>query len=661
MGSTAQQKAEEEPQVMSEEDSDVETILHAHSKWDDEALASREDAGADKIETIKPWTAAVFPPSRPHGKKSEQAHVDDKDYLLVLDRVHGCSGSGYSNLVLPLASMELLYAAGSVAVVVTDLGKTSTLIQRFFTGHTSEIAAMCLHPDGMTVASADVGSNAKICVWSSEPSSMDTLASPIAASTLHTRGVKALCFSKDGRHVISVGAEYEHTVAVHEWRTGQLLCSQHGDQNPIVAIRCNPHDGCFVTVGVHHVKFWNIRVVTAQEPLPAQAAMTVWQRNLECKRGIFGRHGVGRSRTQLCVDFVGPGMTVTGGKDGSLLLWKGVMVTAAISAHTGPIFTLWALDGEGTTRIATGGKDGKVSLWVIDAVAVLRPAVLTLRVCEACVRSLCWDEQTEDVFCITAHNDIYVLRADKNFSADLVLSSHRRGAVHAVAAHPSQPFYASAGEDGWICLWHAMTGILISRVKIDSAARCLCFSPSGRHIAVGLHVGGVRMLALADANNKLTAMPVKHSVGGKTAVRVVRFSPCGGFLAVGTSKRTVDVVDAPDMRQKIGAFSGHTGAVTHLDWSKDATTVVSTSDTYELVFWQRTAASAKAANTSGYQTKLPAVCADVEWASWTCNLGWPVRGIPPAPGRDEMSVTTVDRWRWSHKLPTCVDVACIST
>lgn len=110
------------------------------------------------------------------------------------------------------------------------------------------------------MASGDVGIGSRICVWDSDVSSMDLLAMPIEGERLHPRGVRCMCFSKDGRHLISVGAEHEHMVAVVDWKSGQVVCSEKGDVNPIVAVRCNPHDGCFVTVGKHHVKFWSIKV-----------------------------------------------------------------------------------------------------------------------------------------------------------------------------------------------------------------------------------------------------------------------------------------------------------------------------------------------------------------------------------------------------------------
>jgi len=114
-------------------------------------------------------------------------------------------------------------------------------------------------------------------VWDSDVSSMDLLAMPIEGERLHQRGVRCMCFSKDGRHLISVGAEHEHMVAVVDWKSGQVVCLEKGDVNPIVAVRCNPHDGCFVTVGKHHVKFWSIKVGI---PLFCTVPIVSWSINI---------------------------------------------------------------------------------------------------------------------------------------------------------------------------------------------------------------------------------------------------------------------------------------------------------------------------------------------------------------------------------------------
>lgn len=374
--------------------------------------------------------------------------------------------------------------------------------------------------------------------------------------------------------------------------------------------------------------------------------MSVWQRGLECKRGVFGRHASDKSRTILCVDFAGPGMSLTGGADGSLLLWKGVMVTSAIRGHEGPITSMWALDGEGVTRVATGGKDGKVKLWVVDARAVLRPCVSTISVSTggSCIRSVCWHEPTEDIFVGTSTNSIYCCIADAGYKVEAGITGHRGGAVHAVAAHPTRPVYVSGGSDGIVCLWHSVTGKLLSQVAVDggSGVLSLAYSPDGAWVAAGMTSQGVQLLSHGEADR--LGKGARYGQAMKRGVKSVSFSPDSKMLAVGTEGRKVEVVGVPQMRTKIGTFSGHSGAVTHIDWSRDGKTVASNSDAYELLFWGTSgAAAAGAKDKDGFKARLPAACADVDWATWTLNLGWPVKGLAHSPGGDEMSITSVSR------------------
>eukprot|EP00961_Rhodomonas_salina_P208158 2809014-Rhodomonas_salina.3 len=63
-----------------------------------------------------------------------------------------------SNNVFWLASREVVFTAGSIAIVASVDSLIDPAIpprQRFFTKHTQEIGSICLHPDGMLVATAE--------------------------------------------------------------------------------------------------------------------------------------------------------------------------------------------------------------------------------------------------------------------------------------------------------------------------------------------------------------------------------------------------------------------------------------------------------------------------------------------------------------------------
>lgn len=59
------------------------------------------------------------------------------------------------------------------------------------------------------------------------------------------------------------------------------------------------------------------------------------------------------------------------------------------------------------------------------------------------------------------------------------------------------------------------------------------------------------------------------------------------------------------------------GSLIHVDWAVDSTHLVINSSTYELKFVN----VAKAKDVPGPTVK------DLDWHTWTCNLGFPVQGI----------------------------------
>ncbi len=61
-------------------------------------------------------------------------------------------------------------------------------------GHTDDVISLAIHPDGVTVATGQMGKKPTIIVWRT-----DTLAPVAVLEGLHRRAVCQLAFSPDGR------------------------------------------------------------------------------------------------------------------------------------------------------------------------------------------------------------------------------------------------------------------------------------------------------------------------------------------------------------------------------------------------------------------------------------------------------------------------------
>ena len=153
----------------------------------------------------------------------------------------------YGNLGVA-ASGEVVWFAAALGVVYDR----ATHTQRMYVGHTDDVESMAMHPERTLVATAQVGKVPAIHVWDAD--SLELACEPI--SGFHTRGVCAMSFSPDGSLLATIGMDNEHSIAIYNWRTGQLLTSAKCHQDKVFACEWSPDGQTIVTAGVKHIRFW---------------------------------------------------------------------------------------------------------------------------------------------------------------------------------------------------------------------------------------------------------------------------------------------------------------------------------------------------------------------------------------------------------------------
>ena len=127
-----------------------------------------------------------------------------------------------------------------------------------------------MHPNRKLVASGETGKNPSICIWDSV--ALKTV-SVLVKDDSHTHGIGALAFSQCGSTLISIGVDPKSLISVWSWENARQLCIVSGHTDRIFDSCFLPnHDSSFFTVGVKHVKVWNLVGNT-----------------LKSKRGIFGQ------------------------------------------------------------------------------------------------------------------------------------------------------------------------------------------------------------------------------------------------------------------------------------------------------------------------------------------------------------------------------------
>lgn len=240
------------------------------------------------------------------------------------------------------------------------------------------------------------------------------------------------------------------------------------------------------------------------------------------------------------------------------------------------------------------------------------------------------------------------------------LAAGHFGDALAVEPHPTRPdVWASAGADRQLLLWqHGPRRTPVQRATLPAPATCLSYAPDGSLIAAGLASGSIALLKpapldwAAGVDGRPVVATPEHA--GRGELCDIKFAPGsgagGGLLACGGHDRVIDVYrivpssDAALARgqptaagvrlEQVACCRGHTGTVTHLDWSCDGTMLVSNCAAREILHW---------AMPSGKRlvTNAPSV-AVARWMSWTCVLGFPVIGIWP-DGSDGSDINAAHR------------------
>lgn len=151
--------------------------------------------------------------------------------------------------------------------------------------------------------------------------------------------------------------------------------------------------------------------------------------------------------------------------------------------------------------------------------------------------------------------------------AERLVAAHAKR-VDAVAPHPTESLFASAGWDGRLCLWDAAEPAATPRTcQLPGAATSVCFGqPDGRWLCAGLRNGGLLTLSLASLS------PVSHARAGDgtSAASALACSPDGSMLAVAVS-RAVDIFRVGPLGEIVGLLSrcrGSSANIRTVDWLK---------------------------------------------------------------------------------------------
>ena len=588
---------------------------------EDDLFATADTAHASEFMAVRPWLGAIVAPS-----KAPKADPSPPDAHLKLQWVHGYrSFDSRSNLYYN-QSGDVVYPVAAVVVVYSSKTKR----QRHFLGHNDDIRCLAQHPTNPNLFVS--GQNASIvngktaapyaCVFDST----DFTKQWTLKMSKDDRAVRSACFTGDGKYVVTVSDDDNHTVKAWEWETGKCLASAKGDANPIFLVRANHKDKTeLVTVGKRHAMFWE------------------WDSSANKLTGKRASNG-GQQLTFYSVAFSEKGYACLGCEDGSVQVFAGGKPAKSFAnIHSGKVLSVDYYAG----GIVTGGSDCVVN--VLDKrMEVSKKYTLKEKVSSVHIRD-------DDLLIGTMGAEVYAMRGYAESSVEdeegmeMVTAGHSDGELWALAVCKDGKSYVTVGEDNEIAVWDVMTHRCLRRSiisdkkgkkpkilkasttsthPVNQCARAVDVSPNNKHVIIGQNNGEV---AVYDLKSLKLVTSVNLNPHGKRQVKeqhdnwiqCISYSPSGHAVAVGTHGSVVCLLDASTDYEVKGVLKASNSFISHLDWSDDGHYLQTNDGAYELLFYSIDEDDMSHTKQITSATSMR----DTHWATQTCTLSWPTQGI----------------------------------
>uniref|UniRef100_A0A8C1S5M0 EMAP like 6 n=1 Tax=Cyprinus carpio TaxID=7962 RepID=A0A8C1S5M0_CYPCA len=506
------------------------------------------------------------------------------DEGLRLQFVHGYRGCDCRNNLFYTQTGEVVYHVAAVAVVYNRQQHT----QRFYLGHDDDILSLTVHPLKDYVATGQVGRDPAIHVWD-----IQTLKCLSLLKGQHQRGVCALEFTADGKSLVSVGIDEDHSIVIWDWKKGEKLAKSRN-------------------------KLFFLKYIQIE--------------NYYYKLGIFGN--LARHETMMSACYGrSEDLVFSGATTGDVYIWKDTTLMKSIKAHDGPVFAMCSLD----KGFVTGGKDGVVELWDDMFERCLKTYAIKRAVLSPSSKGLLLEDNPSIRAITLGHGHILVgtkngeiLEIDKSGPMTLLVQGHMEGEVWGLAAHPLLPICATVSDDKTLRIWELSANHRMVAVrKLKKGGRCCAFSPDGKALAVGLNDGS---FLVVNADTLEDMVTFHHR---KEIISDIRFSQdAGKYLAVASHDSFVDIYNVLSSK-RVGICKGASGCITHVDWDVRGKLLQVNTGAKEQLFFE--------APRGRRQTISSLEFEKMEWATWTSVLGPTCEGIWPTLSFVNASSLTKDR------------------
>jgi WD40 repeat protein len=586
-----------------------------------------------------------------HGYRCASVHRGANGVSIPVDNLNNCFWLSKTKICYPAA-----------ALVVTMSLDSNT--QEFFTGHSSSVTCLSLHPLREVAASgqeAVVGDlSPSIMIW--EVSSKNVL---VTLKGKHVRKITALDFSPDGRFLVSIGGDEMHMVAVYDWqRSSAPVFFDNGHLEDIAMIRHNflrqpsgsAFDMEFCQVGRKHIKVWGY---DARGKNDRGKIMTLRQ-----SKGLLEGQKQCEPQTVFSCVFNDKDEAVVGVEQGHILFYQrnpkggnreiGYRID---SAHNGPVLCLCFCEA----GLVSGGRDGMVKIWEEGSRAEGSRSRGSGRVGgggsrqgtrgelrhstrrKYDIRGLASDgmQQMCAPTTIDYHEKVLLVGTsvgmivtidlkpgpDKEPASAIrcIVMSHTLNCGGLVTSPTGSDYFLTASEDCTLKRWSVSSKSLLQSANVGIKAICVALSPDESLAAIGHARGRFTVWDLGhpemhkrDPRNAPFPRCLLKNTFRHEDVTDVKFSLDGRYLAVATREQVIDVYQVHYDFNRVGVCKGHTAAVLHIDFSVDSKYLRSSCAAAEILYWEMPSCKQRG---RGRDLK------DVSWATYSVTFDWALQGF----------------------------------
>lgn len=499
--------------------------------------------------------------------KSKRVAAGDKDGVVrlldwpgALPKQIGAHGDAVTGLAV--ASDGKFVASAGNDQTVQLLNPATAAVLRALPGQSGPVTTMALSPDDSMVVTGSTTGLLKF--WkAADGSDLRMLAG-------HEGAVLGVTFHPNGKQVISTGADG----TIRLWDLPQAPVAVAGHTKPAQAIAVSADGKVFATAGADNT----IRLWTAA-----------------------GKPGVvleGHAQPIQTVAISADGKTVASGDAlGLLRVWNAAdkKVLAEVTAHAGAVTGL-EFHPSGKHLMSTGA-DGVVRTWEFPAAVPF-----TIPTLKDLVTSVALSSDGKSM-AVGSAETVQTLDATGKLVKQL---GEKLGPVTAVALGAKNTLVAATTQTGLVHVWKAAGPNLGTLTGHTGAIHAVAFHPTEERFATAGLDALVRLWSLPTAQRSLEGT-------GKPAT-MVRVSPNGQTVAV-ASENMVRLFSLATLKP-LPVLKGHLDVVTSLAWKADGSQLVTGGEDKSVRLWSSDGTLVKSFDTLPAAARSVAITPDGAFIVW---------------------------------------------